>query len=567
MKALLNQLSILNAIKFNQPRFLGNASQSTIILLVTAFIMLTANGSLFSRILEIYPFKLANLAFLLSLVTFFSTLTAIFFLTICHGRAARWILALFLIIASQAAYYMDQFGVIVDIVMIDNIMQTNPQEFAGLISMNLVLRTLLLGVIPVWLVIRYFPNPASIRQELLSKLRWLGVMAVLLVAVLVPFSASYASFIHEHKITRFYANPTYTTYSVIKYLSQQIQLAKSAPLKLIAKDAVMVGASSRKELMILVVGETARADRFSLNGYQRETNPLLAEQDVVSLSNVSSCGTSTGVSLPCMFSALGRDDYSKEAALSQENALDVLFDHGVEILWRDNNSDSKGVATRIKYEEFKSPTLNPNCEGECRDIGMLSGLDKFIEARRGKDILIVLHQMGNHGPEYYRRYPSEFERFKPVCMTGELQNCTQQEIDNSYDNAILYTDYFLSNVIDLLKKYDDKFATAMVYVSDHGESLGEHGIYLHAAPYVIAPIEQTHVAAIMWMGQHFYYTKEQLLPYKNYALSHDDLFCSLLIAFEIDAKMCEAKKAILMQNSDVKFSAIKQGSNTHTVTK
>lgn len=554
----LNQFTTQLTSYFSLPKFLKLATQSRTIIMATAFIMLTANWSLFSRILEIYPLKLANLPFLVSLALFFSALTAIFFLCICHGKATRWILAVFLLVASQAAYYMDQFGVIVDIVMIDNIMQTNPQEFAGLLSVNLAIRTILFGIIPAWLIIQYCPKPAGMRQELKSKLSWLAVMLILLFMVVAPFTAGYASFMREHKITRFYANPTYTTYSAIKYLTQQFHLSHPTALKPIAKDAVMVGPTSRTELMILVVGETARSDRFSLNGYQRETNPLLAKQDVVSLTNVSSCGTSTGVSVPCMFSALGRDDYSKEAALGQENALDVLFDHGVQILWRDNNSDSKGVATRLKYEDFKSPTLNPNCEGECRGIGMLSGLDKYIEARRGKDILIVLHQMGNHGPEYYRRYPKEFEKFKPMCMTGELQNCTQQEIDNSYDNAILYTDYFLSNVIDLLKKYDDKFATSMLYVSDHGESLGEHGFYLHAAPYVIAPKEQTHVPAIMWMGKHFDYNKNQLMPYKDYPLSHDDLFCSLLVSFEIDAKMCQAKQKILMQNLDFKSNLDKQ---------
>ncbi len=552
MADIINRLSPLSMLLF------GTKNQSRTILWVTAFVMLTGNWSLFSRILEIYPLSFSHLPFLLSLVIFFSVLTTMFFLCICYGRATRWILALFLVVASQAAYYMDQFGVIVDIVMIDNILQTNPQEFAGLLSLSLAVRTLLFGIIPAYLIIQYCPKPARLRIELQSKLRWLGVMIVLMVLVIAPFTAGYTTFIREHKITRFYANPTYTAYSAVKYISQQIQIAKPVALKMIAQDAVQVGPTSKTELMILVVGETARADRFSLNGYQRETNPLLAKQDVVSLSNVSSCGTSTSVSVPCMFSALGRDKYSKEAALNQENALDVLSDHGVQILWRDNNSDSKGVATRLKYENFKSPTLNPNCEGECRDIGMLSGLDQFIQARRGKDILIVLHQMGNHGPEYYRRYPKEFERFKPVCMTGELQNCTQQEIDNGYDNAILYTDYFLSNVIDLLKKYDNTFATSMLYVSDHGESLGEHGFYLHAAPYMIAPKEQTHVPAIMWMGKHFDYTKSQLLPYKDYPLSHDDLFCSLLVAFEMDANMCEAKKNVLMQNLDIKASAIKQ---------
>lgn len=524
------------------------SNQARAILVVVGFIMLTGNFSLFGRILEIYPLSLHNLPFLLSLVAFFSILCSLFFLAISHGKATRWILALFLIIASQAAYYMDKFGVIVDVVMIDNIIQTNPQEFAGLLSLSLVIRTIVFGLIPAWLVIKYFPKADNTRAEFKSRLKLFGVLVLAILLLIVPFTAGYASFWREHKITRFYANPTYTVYSVIKYVTQQISIAKAVPLKHIAQDAVMVGPHERTELMVLVIGETARADRFSLNGYHRETNPLLAKQDVVSLSNVSSCGTSTSVSVPCMFSSLGRKGYDKKTALNQENALDVLFDHGVEILWRDNNSDSKGVATRMKYEDFKSPTLNPACEGECRDIGMLSGLDKYIAARKGKDILIVLHQMGNHGPEYYRRFPKEFEKFTPMCMTGELRDCSQEEIDNSYDNAILYTDYFLSNVIDLLKKYDETYATAMLYVSDHGESLGENGFYLHAAPYLIAPKEQTHVPAIVWMGKHFDYKKEQLMPYKDYALSHDDVFCSLLVAFELNSKMCEAKIDILMQN-------------------
>jgi lipid A ethanolaminephosphotransferase len=524
------------------------SNQTRAILLVVGFIMLTGNWSLFGRILEIYPLSLSHLPFLFSLAAFFSVLTAIFFLVISHGKATRWILALFIIISSQAAYYMDKFGVIVDAVMIDNIAQTNPQEFAGLLSLSLVVRTIVFGLIPAWLVIKYFPKVENTCIEFKSRLKLLGVLVLAILVLIAPFTSGYFSFWREHKITRFYANPTYTVYSVIKYVTQQISIAKAVPLKHIAQDAVMVGLHERTELMVLVIGETARADRFSLNGYHRETNPLLAKQDVVSLSNVSSCGTSTGVSVPCMFSSLGRKGYDKEEALNQENVLDVLFDHGVEILWRDNNSDSKGVATRVKYEDFKSPTLNPACEGECRDIGMLSGLDKYIAARKGKDILIVLHQMGNHGPEYYRRYPKEFEKFKPMCMTGELQDCSQEEIDNSYDNAILYTDYFLSKVIDLLKKYDDSHATAMLYVSDHGESLGEHGFYLHAAPYMIAPKEQTHIPAIVWMGQHFDYKKEQLMPYKEYALSHDDVFCSLLVAFEIDTKMCAAKEEMLQKN-------------------
>ncbi len=533
-------------------------TQTRMIVLVALFIMLTGNLALFSRILEVYPVTLQQLPFLISLALFFSGLTTLFLLAVCHGKLTRWLLAFFVVAAALAAYYMDKFGVIVDVVMLDNIAQTNPQEFAGLVTPTFILRAIIFGFIPAWLVLKYTPKANKIWPELKSRLTAIGFLLLLLLVLVLPFSAGYASFIREHKVTRFYANPTYFSYSIIKYVQALLTPTPSAVVTKTAQDAKNIDTYKHYELVIMVVGETARADRFSLNGYHKETNPLLAKENIISFSNVSSCGTSTGVSVPCMFSVLGREDYDKEKALHTENALEVLFENKVQILWRDNNSDSKGVATRLKYENFKTPTLNPVCDDECRDVGMLSGLDQYIAARKNQDILIVLHQMGNHGPEYYRRYPAEFAKFKPMCMTSELQNCSQEEIDNSYDNAILYTDYFLSEVIQLLKKYDGTHETAMLYVSDHGESLGENGWYLHAAPYAIAPKQQTHVPAIVWMGQHFDFSIDQAKPFKDYPLSHDDVFCSLLVAFELDSKTCAAKHQMLMQNNDIKAANIKR---------
>ena len=526
-------------------------SQTRAILLVVMFVMLTANASLYRHIVKIYPLTMGNLPFIISLIIFFSLLTTLFFLLVSYGRSGRWLIALLLILSTQAAYYMDNFGVLMDVVMIDNILHTDANEIAGLLNMSMLLKTLFLGVLPAWLVIKYWPRVTNVANEIKTRLTWVLILTVALVVVVLPFTAGYTSFIREHKITRFYANPTYPIYSIIKYTAQQFSFDQQKELSKTAEDAAFVGPVSRNELLILVVGETARADRFSLNGYHRETNPRLAKENVVSFSDVSSCGTSTGVSVPCMFSSLGRKEYEKSEALHQENVLDVLANHGVEVLWRDNNSNSKGVATRMKYQDFKSPTLNPVCEGECRDIGMLSGLEEYIAAKKGKDIMIVLHQMGNHGPEYYRRYPAEFATFQPMCMTGELRDCTQAEIDNSYDNAILYTDYFLSEVIKFLKKYDGEYETAMLYVSDHGESLGEHGVYLHAAPYMMAPKEQTHVPAVLWLGQHFDYHLNQVQPYQNYPLSHDDLFCSILVGYELSSASCEAKDKMLMENLDI----------------
>jgi len=522
------------------------------IILAALFIMLTGNLSLFKRLLEIYPLTLGNLPFLLSLTVFFTLATMLFFLLISYGRATRWVLAFFLIASSQAAYYMDQYSVVIDTVMLDNIAQTDLREAAGLFNMNLVIRTCLLGLIPAWLALRYKPVIHSFKAELKSRVLLLLVLIIALFAVVAPFTAGYASFIREHKMTRMFANPIYFTYSGILYAAQKFKSTKVIALKRTATDTVEIGKKYKNELIILVVGETARADRFSLNGYTKETNPELSKQDVISMTNVSSCGTSTGESVPCMFSNMTRKHFDREEALHIENALDVLYEHGVQILWRDNNSDSKGVAVRMQYEDFKSPTLNPVCDEECRDIGMLSGLDKFIASKGSKDILIVLHQMGNHGPEYYRRYPKEFEKFTPTCKNSDLKNCTPQEINNAYDNAILYTDFFLSKVIEFLKKYDGQYETAMLYVSDHGESLGEHGMYLHAAPYILAPKEQTHIPAIVWMGQRFDYKIDQLKPYRDYPLSHDDLFCMLLVGFEMDSKTCEARRNILFENRDLK---------------
>ena len=546
----------------SKPRLL-NAMHSQIgaIFLVVVFVMSTANAALFSHIVDLYPWTLQNAPFLVSLTLFFSVLTALFFMTVSFGRKGRWLIALLLMLSAQAAYYMDNFGVLMDVVMIDNIVNTDIKEVEGLMSIGMVVRLLVFGVLPAWLVMQYWPQVSNVKAAFRARVKCILLLILALVVLILPFTAGYTSFIREHKITRFYANPTYPVYSLIKYAVIQLTAEQARDIKRIAVDAHMNAHDAKNELIIMVVGETARADRFSLNGYHRETNPLLSKEAIVNFTNVSSCGTSTSVSVPCMFSELGRKDYEKDKALNQENALDILARNGVQVLWRDNNSSSKGVATRVKYEDFKTPTLNPVCEGECRDIGMLNGLDQYIAANKGKDMMIVLHQMGNHGPEYYRRYPKAFAKFQPMCMTGELRDCSQEEIDNSYDNAILYTDYFLSEVIQLLKKYDGEYETAMLYVADHGESLGEHGLYLHAAPYIMAPEAQTHVPAILWVGQHFDYQLNQVKPYQDYPLSHDDLFCTLLIGFELDTHSCETKRRMLMENMDVKATLQQEDQN------
>jgi lipid A ethanolaminephosphotransferase len=178
---------------------------------------------------------------------------------------------------------------------------------------------------------------------------------------------------------------------------------------------------------------------------------------------------------------------------------------------------------------------------------MLEGLDRFIAGQKNRDLLIVLHQMGNHGPEYYRRYPQAFERYVPVCMQSQLKKCTREAVDNAYDNAILYTDYFLSRTIALLKKYDGQFQTMMLYVSDHGESLGENGVYLHAAPYETAPKEQKHIPVILWLGKQFDVDPEWARYLDDQPISHDDLFCALMTGYRVQTQACSAWETALSQ--------------------
>lgn len=518
-------------------------TQHKLIIATAIFLVASANLTFFRKALDIYPLSADNLGLLITLPIVISSVLILLFSLLCHRGTCRPVLSLFILLGAVTAYFTDQFGTIVDTTMIENTLQTNTTEAADLVSTQLIIRFLLLGLVPVLVLWRVPLIYRGIRKELTSRLRLIGVTVLILAACILPFSSHYASFAREHKALRYFINPTYPLYSAIKYIRNSGDTAQR-PFKPIGTDALIPETDTHRELIILVVGETARADHFSLNGYPRQTNPLLEqESQLYSYTDIAACGTSTAVSVPCMFSNLGHDKFDIENAKYQENALDILQREGVSILWRDNNSNSKDVALRVPYEDFKSARTNPVCDTECRDVGMLAGLQDYINRQPG-DILIVLHQMGNHGPAYYKRYPTEFERFKPACQSAELSTCSVQEIINAYDNAILYTDYFLSEVIGLLKKNTPAYETTMLYVSDHGESLGEHGVFLHGMPYTIAPDAQTHVPLLIWLGATSdadLTTIESKVKTPN---TQDAVFHTLLNVFEIESNTLDKSKTL-----------------------
>jgi lipid A ethanolaminephosphotransferase len=402
---------------------------------------------------------------------------------------------------------------------------------------------MVLGLLPAVFVSISRISYLGVIGELKSKLLSMLLLVVCIVVIVAAFSQFYASFFREYKSVRLYINPIASFYAGSKYFfhSTDVEEIDVAPLGLDARKSL----SSDRDLIVLVIGETARADHFSLNGYERETNPLLKQENVINFTDVHSCGTTTAISVPCMFSSLDREDYSDSTAKSTENILDVLQHAGVNVLWRDNNSDSKSVALRVTYQDYKSPEINTICDDECRDVGMLVGLDDYIDSHPTGDILIVLHQMGSHGPAYYKRYPAAFEKFKPTCKSNQIETCSMEEIVNSYDNSILYTDYFLSKVIQMLKTHTDKFKTAMMYVSDHGESLAEKGLYLHGMPYFIAPQAQTHVPGIIWLSNNYDVDIQRLRIVSGNAYSHDNMFHTLLGMMNIKTSIYDRQLDIL----------------------
>jgi len=413
----------------------------------------------------------------------------------------------------------------------------NTNEAAELLSASLLWHVLLFGLLPSALVLAVNVRYKKPLGEIFTRLAAaLGI--VLVIGALVMLNFKYLTyFSRENRDLRMTITPLYPITSVAKLIKKS-HASEQQPFVVLGEDAAQTP-HARKRVGIMVVGETARADHFSLNGYARETNPLLPKQSVVSYHDAWSCGTSTAYSVPCMFSFLDRKDYSPAKASRQSNVLDVLEKAGVKTVWRDNNSSCKGVCERIETQNFHhdfdpaSPFFN---QDEYIDEILLDKLDSVIDQTPG-DVLVVFHTMGSHGPAYYKRYPKAFAHFKPECASSSPHECDNPSVINAYDNTILYTDFMLNKTIDFLKSRAGKYDAFMLYASDHGESLGEKGVYLHGLPYLIAPDEQKNIPMIAWLSDGLKQAKslgeKALKGCEGKAVSHDFLVHTLLDLFDV----------------------------------
>jgi len=472
------------------------------------------------------------LATFLILVLLFNAL-----LTLLSFRPLLKPVLIFLFIATAfATYFMNEYGVAIDATMMQNVFETDLREAAELLSWKFILVLALLGVLPSFLLWRTQLVTPTPWRNLAGKLAVFCLSLSIAAGALVMNYKTYAPTFREHGELRYLLTPTNYLYAVARYFQKK---RKPPVVVAIGTDAIKgplwVG-YTRRTVTVIVVGETARAMNFSLNGYHRETNPRLSAQPgLINFSDVYSCGTATAISVPCVFSSLGRKEYSDSKAKSQQGLLDVLSHAGLDVLWRDNNSDCKDTCARVRYEDLSKPMAgNPLCNTEeCFDERLLERLPQMIRESQ-KDLVVVLHQKGSHGPAYWKRYPEAFAKWAPVCETSDFDKCSNEDIVSAYDNTILYTDYVLSKTIDILRQGGAEAGvdTALMYFSDHGESLGENNMYLHGAPYIISPVEQRHVPFMLWLSDsyraRFHIDATCLAARSKQTFSHDNVFHSVL---------------------------------------
>jgi lipid A ethanolaminephosphotransferase len=513
-------------------------------LAAAAFIVLTGNTELYRALGDrLDLFTAGGLGFLLAFTLLMVFVLNSIFLVFGVGPLQKPLLALFLIGSSVFGLFTNKMGVVFDGAMFQNIAETvrdrNMAEATELLSLPLLVHVLLFGVLPALLL----GFVEQTRRRLLPEfaLRTTITVAGLLLVVgsTLPNYKNVSFFARENNELRFKVTPIFPLASLLAVARTQLRDEK--PFTVIDADATRSEMASKRTIGIMVVGETARADHFSMNGYERETNPNLGTMPDVLYGRADSCGTSTLYSVPCMFSMLGRADYSRQKAAAESNVLDILTAAGVQTVWIDNNSSCKGVCARIDNVNLRRDV--DESSPYYSDMGyldeiLLESIEPYLHGE-GPDLLIVLHALGSHGPAYSRRYPPAFASFAPSCDKASPTECSVPEVRNAYDNTIVYTDFVLSQIIDRLKSHSADFDAFLFYASDHGESLGENGLYLHGMPYAIAPAAQTTVPIVAWLSDDFR-KRQRLSPqmlrrFGSKALSHDNISHTLLGFFDVDA--------------------------------
>lgn len=497
--------------------------------------------------------------FALNAFTFFFIWGALYFLfSLVFGLYVPYftkpLLAFLCLMSSIVAFSVMTYGTIFDDNMFANIFETNVAESTSYLNARVLGWIFVTGVLPsLWILWQPLKSTTFFRRWLTQ---WAWGLLSLIIALGIAFSfyKDYATIGRNNVYLPKMITPTYPIYGLEQYI-KHTYFVRPMAFKTIGQDAKQLAEPKQKPtLFFLVVGETARTYNYQLNGYDKPTNPFTsAIQNLVSFRHVQSCGTSTAISVPCMFSNMTRANYDAELAHHESNVLDMLQQAGIHLLWKDNDGGSKGVANRIPYISLNGNSDKTLCNGEvCYDMALLKNLKSEITDMPPGNKMVVFHLIGSHGPTYYQRYPKNMAVFAPGCRRSDIENCSKTEITNEYDNTIHYTDYVLSQLIAKLKTYQSHYQVGLLYLSDHGESLGENGLYLHGTPYLFAPKYQTNVPMIAWFGRQFIQNRHlNMTCLQQEALnghySQGNLFHSLLGIMNVKTHLYQKKMDIFAQ--------------------
>ena len=510
-------------------------SLEPLLLVASLFWALAANRLFFAAALKERALTQPDTwVFALALLVMMVAVNFLILSLLCTRHTVKPVLAALAVATALATHFMQTYGAYLDPSMLRNVMRTDVAEARELLSWDLLPQLLPHAGLPLLLLWRVQVAPRTWARAVGWRLGCVAAALVALVAALMLIFQPFASLMRNHKELRYLATPANLLWSTAAVGVAQARGAAQPrqPIGLDARPGPAMAARPRPLLLVMVVGETARAANWGLNGYARQTTPQLAALDtlgamgamgttpagsLLNFADATACGTNTETSVPCLFAPVGRRDYDETRIRGSQSLLHVLARAGVAVHWRDNQSGCKGVCDGLPQDEVNSLHLPGLCnDGRCLDEGLLHGLDERLAAvaaaqgvgqSAGKSAskpaptqMLVLHMLGNHGPSYFRRYPPAFARFQPACVSDDLQHCSQQEIVNAYDNALLYTDHVLASLVAKLQAAAGEVDSVVLYVSDHGESLGEHRLYLHGLPWAIAPETQKRVPMTMWFS-------------------------------------------------------------------
>jgi len=455
------------------------------VLIISSLNFLFFHIPFFNFVFENINYKSISGVFVItSLVILMIVLNAfVFFLFLfLSQRVGKFLLVLFFLMNAIAVYFVTTYGIIVDESMIGNVLNTNYEESSSYFSYKMILYLIFLGVLPSYFIIK-----SKIERVSFKRFSILSSLTLLFALVIVFVNASNWLWIDKNsKRLGGLAMPwSYVVNTSLFYIHQH----KKNEKEILLPDAKIK--DNEKAVVILVIGESARRQNFSLYGYSKNTNPLLSKTQNLFHFNATSSATYTTAGVKSILDHKETDDL-------YEILPNYLYRNDVEVIWRTSNWGEPPV--HIKNYQDRA-YLHTNCkEDYCNyDEVLLHGLKDQILASKKNKILIVLHTSTSHGPSYNKKYPPQFEQFKPVCESVELSNCSQAELINAYDNTIVYTDYILNKTIEELKGLNS-FKSTMLFVSDHGESLGEKNLYMHGIPMSIAPKEQYEIPFIVWIS-------------------------------------------------------------------